>query len=183
MILVNGCSFTTGEESPIAWPRKLDIDVVNIATAGASNDYILRSTVDFVDNNRVDGVIIAWTSPNRIEISNKHLTSGSFRKYGKVVEEVFRDWDEQWAYSKFLTQIKLLDNYLKDIPHVFVSAFDIQKYASGVGLDCYLGWPKQGLVEWMGDCSLGSGGHPLEAGHQLIADRINEHIRNLGWIS
>ena len=182
MILVNGDSFTSGEESEIAWPELIP-STVNIAEPGASNDYILRSTVDYVDTHDVKFVIVAWTSPNRIELPNKHLTSASYKKYGPVVNSVFADWDTTWAYNKFLVQTKLLDRYLRHIPHVFISTFDIQTLAAGAGLDCWLGWPKEGIVEWMGDCPKGPGGHPLELGHQRIAERINEHIRNLGWIS
>jgi hypothetical protein len=181
MILVNGDSFTAGEESDVAWPE-LITDTVNIAVPGASNDYILRSTVDYVDNNKVDYVIVAWTSPNRIELPNKHLTSNSYKKYGPVVNSVFAEWDTAWAYKKFLTQTKLLDKYLT-MPHVFISTFDIQPLAEGTGLDCWFGWPELGIVEWMGDCPKGPGGHPLELGHQRIAEKINEHIRHLGWVS
>ena len=44
-------------------------------------------------------------------------------------------------------------------------------------------WPNGHMCEWMGNSPKGPGGHPLELGHQRIAERINEHIRNLGWIS
>ena len=186
MILVNGCSFTSGEESPIAWPS-LIVDTVNIAQAGASNDYILRTTVEYIEEHGADHVIIAWTSPHRIEISQKHLTATSQAKYGRIVDEVFKDWDGFWAFNKFLVQVKLLASYLKgkNIPYVFVSAFDIQTMASysTIAPDTYLGWPYEGLVEWMGDCPKGPGGHPLELGHQRIAETINEHIRHLGWVS
>jgi len=188
MILVNGCSFTSGEESPVAWPNLISNKIVNIAQPGASNDYILRTTVDYIENNDVNQVIVAWTSPHRIEISSKHLTPNSQRKYGNLVDDVFKDWDNQWAFNKFLIQVKLLSTYLrsKQISYVFVSAFDIQSMATvdtPAGCYSYFGWPDQGLVEWMGDCPKGPGGHPLELGHRRIAEKINEYIRNLGWIS
>ena len=187
MILVNGCSFTSGEESPIAWPSLVQ-NSVNIAVAGASNDYILRSTVDHVNDssNHQLKVIVAWTTPNRIEISNKHLTPTSNLRYGDaVVNEVFRDWDEEWAQKKFLTQVQLLHEflYMRLVPHFFVSAFGIQTWAQGKTNLPWPGWPTEGLVEWMGDCPKGLGGHPLELGHQRIAEKINEHIRHLGWFS
>jgi hypothetical protein len=184
-ILVNGCSFTSGEESPIAWPQLIP-DTVNIAVPGASNDYILHSTVHYIKNTeRPTHVIIAWTSPNRIEISGKHLTPTSEGKYGQdVIQAVFNDWDILWARSKFLSQIELLHSYLKceGIPHLFVSAFDIQSWVMGDPPAPWLGWPRSGMVEWMWDCPKGAGGHPLELGHQRIAEKINEHIRHLGWI-
>ena len=186
MILVNGCSFTSGEESPIAWPS-LIADTVNIAQPGASNDYILQSTVNYLATTaKPEFVIIAWTSPNRIEISGKHLTPTSGAKYGhELIDAVFGDWDIVWARSRFLSQVLLLDAFLiqQEIPHLFVSAFDIQDWATGESFETWLGWPNEGLVEWMGDCPKGPGGHPLELGHERIAEKINEHIRNRGWIS
>jgi hypothetical protein len=189
MILVNGDSFTAGEESPIAWPS-LITGTENIATPGASNDHILMSTMEYVFRMQFgtlpEYAIIAWTSPNRIDISGKHLTPTSGAKYGSdLVDAVFKDWDETWARKKFLYQTHLLGIFLRryEIPYVYVSSFDIQTWAPETSLDNWLGWPKEGIVEWMGDCPKGPGGHPLELGHQRIAKKINEHIRNLGWIS
>ena len=186
MILVNGDSFTAGEESSIAWPRLIP-NAVNIATPGASNDHIMSSTVFYTQAvTQPDYVIIAWTNPDRIDISGKHLTSTSQARYGDtLVNEVFKDWNSNWARTKFITQVDLLHGFLesKNIPHLFVSTFEIQTWAQGPMDDFYLGWPNEGLVEWMGDCPKGPGGHPLELGHQRIADKINEHIRHLGWVS
>jgi len=185
MILVNGDSFTSGEESPVAWPS-LVTGAVNIATPGASNDHIVQSTVESIVQTRPDHAIIAWTTPSRISVSGKHLTPTSGAKYGKtLVDAVFKDWDNTWARKKFLVQTQLLGSYLDRmrIPFVFVSTFDIQTWAPDITMHNWMGWPREGMVEWMGDCPKGPGGHPLELGHQRIAERINEHIRNLGWIS
>jgi hypothetical protein len=189
MILVNGDSFATGEESAIAWPSLIP-DTVNIAQSGASNDYICRTTVSYIENstNLVDAVIIAWTSPNRIELSNRHLTPTSQRKYGNIVNEVFGEWSEWWAGNKFVSQVKMMAAYLKmnNIPFLFVSTFDIQQMDFSKVYNMpheYLGWPNEGIVEWMGDCPKGPGGHPLEQGQIKIGLKINEYIRNLGWIS
>lgn len=185
--LVNGCSFTSGHESELAWPTLVP-HCVNIAVAGASNDYIMRSTIQYVERYPIHQAIIAWTSPNRIEISGQHLTPTSSRRYGVLVDHVFGNWDSHWAFEKFMTQVQALHGYLENrhIRHVFVSAFDIQPQAikyGGTMPSWYLGWPDQGLVEWMGDCELGPGGHPLVQGHQRIAAHINEHLGNIGWLS
>ena len=189
MILINGDSFTTGEESKIAWPSLIE-NTINIAQAGASNDYICRTTVSYIENktNAVDAVIIAWTSPNRIEVGSKHLTPTSQRKYGPVVDEIFGEWNEWWAGNKFISQVKMMAAYLRmnNIPFLFVSTFDIQQINFNDVYNMpkeYLGWPNEGLVEWMGDCAKGSGGHPLEQGQIKIGLKIHEHIRNLGWVS
>ena len=186
MILVNGDSFTAGEESQIAWPQLLNAPITNLAQSGASNDYIVRSTMEHFYNTRAEFAIIAWTTPNRIEISGKHLTPTSQGRYGNVVDAVFADWDEEWAWNKFKTQVIYLHRFLAAsyVKHFFVSTFDIQNHAEEKipGGAPWLGWPNEGLVEWMGDCPKGPGGHPLELGHQRIAEKINEHIRTLGWI-
>ena len=182
MILVNGDSFTYGEELQErfnAWPHCLSTPfVLNEARPGYSNDAIIRTTVEVLEQAEVKKVIIAWTTPNRIEVNGQHLTPTSHRKYGSICDQVFLDWQEDWAINKFYTQVALLDGYLrhKGVSAVFVRTFDVP--------NCNIGnWIEGSMVEWMGDCPKGPGGHPLELGHQRIAKKINEHIRNLGWIS
>ena len=115
------------------------------------------------------------------------MTPSSQRKYGDIVDRVFVDWNDWWANNKFITQVKMMEVYLRmhKIPFLFVSTFDIQQILiNDIKMPSeYLGWPNEGLVEWMGDCAKGPGGHPLEQGHIKIALKINEHIRNLGWVS
>ena len=181
MIFVNGDSFTAGEELPndeSAWPSLLKVPYKNWATPGYSNDAIVKTTVIAVESNSIDHAIIAWTTPHRIEVNGQHLTPSSHRRYGSICDHVFLDWNEDWAKTKFLTQVLLLDSYLRDrdIPYVFVRTFDVP--------DCSVGnWIPGSIVEWMGDCPKGPGGHPLELGHERISEKINEHIRNLGWLS
>jgi hypothetical protein len=183
MILVNGDSFTYGEEltdKSNAWPNCVDnpAGTYNIASPGFSNDAIVRTTVEFLEQTELKRAIIAWTTPHRIEVNNQHLTPSSHRKYGSICDHVFLDWDEDWAVNKFYTQVALMDGYLKHkgVEYLFVSTFDVPV--------CNIGnWAVGSMVEWIGDCLKGPGGHPLELGHRRIADKINEHIRNLGWIS
>jgi hypothetical protein len=183
MILVNGDSFTFGDELPdvkYAWPRLLEIDEVrNLARPGYSNDAIVKSTVIAIEGLSIKcaGAIIAWTTPNRIELNGQHLTPTSHRKYGSICDHVFLDWDEEWALAKFISQVCLLDSYLRDkgIPYLFVRTFDVPDVNKGV-------WAEGEIVEWMGDCPKGPGGHPLELGHKRIAKKINEHIRHLSWL-
>jgi hypothetical protein len=180
MILINGDSFTYGEELDNrfhAWPWCISVvnPVYNLAQPGYSNDAIIRTTVDFLEQTgeEISHIIIAWTTPNRIEVNGQHLTPTSHRKYGSICDHVFLDWDEEWAEYKFYTQVALLDGYLtsKKIPYIFVRTFDVPHINIG-------NWIEGSMVEWMGDCPKGPGGHPLELGHQRIADIINDNIRN-----
>lgn len=181
MILVNGDSFTAGEELADrmhAWPYSLHGRVVNAATPGFSNDAIVRTTVKSMQYMEYECAVIAWTTPHRIEVNGQHLTPTSHKKYGSICDHVFLDWDEALAIEKFHIQVALLDSYLRDkkIKYIFVRTFDVPE--SSVG-----NWVDGSIVEWMGDCPKGPGGHPLELGHKRIAEKINEHIRNLGWVS
>jgi hypothetical protein len=182
MILVNGDSFTAGEElsDPIgAWPYCLeDVMSHNIARPGYSNDAIVRTTVEVIENSPINRAIIAWTTPHRIEVNGQHLTPTSHRKYGSICDQVFLDWNETWAVNKFYTQVALLHGYLtfKGVEHLFIRTFEVPECDIGTWLD-------GSIVEWMGDCPKGPGGHPLELGQQRIAKHINEHLRNIGWLS
>ena len=80
-LLVNGCSFTAGsypwtittpDISPIVWPRHLEDkfeNVYNLAKGGESNDRIVRTTLDYCENNDMTDyvAIIQWSSPFRTE--------------------------------------------------------------------------------------------------------------------
>ena len=183
MILTVGDSFTYGEELADrhnAWPYCLEANgIVNAAQPGFSNDAIVRTTVETLEQlEDLERVIVAWTTPHRIEVNNQHLTPTSHRKYGSICDQVFLDWDEDWAVNKFYSQVALLAGYLKNrgTEYLFVRTFDVP--ACNIGT-----WLEGSMVEWMGDCPKGPGGHPLEFGHQRIAEKINEHIRHLGWLS
>ena len=170
-----GDSFTYGAEldepKKQAWPRlvadRLGYKLVNLAKPGASNDYIIRTTVEFLETRTPDIAIIAWTTPDRLEINEIQCTSNSH-------PDVFKTWDDQWAENKFQTQVKLLDKYLAmprrhriAMPHYFVVG-----WGDPLNIPCYIGR----LVEWAYDAPRGPGGHPLEEGHKLIADEILKHI-------
>ena len=38
----------------------------------------------------------------------------------------------------------------------------------------FAGWPNDGMVEWAYNTPHGQGGHPLELGHQRIAEKLYE---------
>ena len=46
----------------------------------------------------------------------------------------------------------------------------------------YIGWPEKSMMEWTYGCAKGLYGHFLDEGHKRVADKVYEHIRNLGWL-
>jgi len=212
-VLTVGCSFTYGDELPnrleSAWPYLLakqnNWQINNLGKGGGSNDRSIRLIFDNI--NKYDLIIIAWTIHDRFEVSfNDELVDVNIGYAKKVnlewVEEYYKHhYDRLYSYSSWFRQILMLQAYLEKMgqKYIMVNAFDIwgdlgkhlyEEYMTDLGyladqIDAtyYPGWPGAGMCEWMGDCPKGPGGHPLELGHQRIAEKINEHIRHLGWIS
>lgn len=211
-VLTVGCSFTYGDELPnrleSAWPYLLakqnNWQINNLGKGGGSNDRSIRLIFDNI--NKYDLIIIAWTIHDRFEVSfNDELVDVNIGYAKKVnlewVEEYYKHhYDRLYSYSSWFRQILMLQAYLEKMgqKYIMVNAFDIwgdlgkdlyEEYMTDLGYlaaqvdtTYYPGWPGEGMCKWMGDCPKGPGGHPLELGHQQIAERINEHIRHLGWL-
>lgn len=212
-VLTVGCSFTYGDELSnrldSAWPYLLaqqnDWAVTNLGKGGGSNDRSIRLIFDNI--NKYDLIILAWTIHDRFEVSYNNEPIDMNIGYAKKVnlnwvEEYYKHhYDRSYSYSSWFRQIILLQAYLEKINqrYIMINTFDIwgdlgkhtyEEYMNKFGYltdqinsTYYPGWPEAGMCEWMGDCPKGPGGHPLELGHQRIAEKINEHIRHLGWIS
>ena len=163
MLLTVGDSFTYGTEltdRSLAWPyqlgKRLDLDVVNLAEPGASNDFILRTTVSGIERYNPTLVVVAFTTPNRFERNGEHYTPT------KNPNE-FREWNEVWALDKFHTQVALLESYIK-CEHYLLSPWDVHPDT----MPQCIGQ----LVEFCEGFDKGPGGHPLEQGHDAIAKGI-----------
>jgi len=168
-----GDSFTYGDElddPKHAWPYILGdlmgYRVDNLARNGASNDYIVKTTVEYLESNTPDLVIIAWTTPDRIDIGGKTATVN----HDPII---FKRWNEDWAREKLQTQINLMEKYvLKDYNNFHCATWIDEDYFKG--MQNYIGK----FVEWVDGTPHGICGHPLELGHQRISDKIAEYIRN-----
>ena len=101
-----------------------------------------------------------------------------------------------YYYAKWLRQIILLQTFCRanEVKCVMFSACNTENWnrtymskhedlAKHVDPTTYVGWPLSGSTEWCFKRPHGPGGHPLEEGHQIIANTIYEHIRNIGWLS
>ena len=208
MILTVGDSFTYGEElsnrTADAWPyvlsRLQNIPVLNLGKGGGSNQYIVRTVIEETTKQTFDLVIVAWADSSRIETWTYGepicINHNGRRNIPWVLDYYKYSYDEKFSFRTWSTQVLVLQQYLISInqPYLFVNVAGLQghysKYKDDLGflwdkyqVDNYLGWPYNGMLEWQGDCPKGSGGHPLELGHQRIANTINEHIRHLGWLS
>lgn len=66
-VLVNGCSFMDSYYYREHFNQLLNANTVNIARAGSSNRRIIRTTVDYIESNPVDLVILGLTFYDRQE--------------------------------------------------------------------------------------------------------------------
>jgi hypothetical protein len=161
-LLVNGCSYTAGswqtvrpgsEISHIVWPNHLEDrfgTVVNLAKGGTGNDRIVRTTLDYCENNDMTDyvVIIQWSSPFRTEYWNSEQQewtnvvikngmqgdwvldlpgSGSGAMYNNRRDAYNNEM--KWLNSlndyiiAYYNNVIVLQNYFeyKDIPYMFTS--------------------------------------------------------------
>ena len=208
MILTVGCSFTYGEgladSSKTAWPALvsdyLNKPVKNLGIRGGSNEYIFRTAIEETILNKYDIVIIQWSSIDRSEVwhneTNKPLNFNPHTAVDQnwIIEYYAKFYDEKFAFKNWIIKIIALQKYFESIGQKYIQ-MSISEYnminhtnfdtlVSNIDKKTFLSWSKEGLTNWVGKHTVSpTDKHPSEEGHKLIADKINEHIRNLGWIS
>ena len=209
-ILAIGDSFTAGAElsDPVnhSWPtvlaNKLNCEVTNLGLPGGSNDRVFRLAVERTLAREYDIVICGWTNICRLDLVYQGkefpVTSAStwhHEKFPWLKEYYAYFHDDEHAYHGWLTKIIALQGYFKykNQQYLFVNMqgsngvyekFNLKNLTKQIDSTYYPGFENdQGMTVWQGDCPKGSQGHPLELGHERIADKIYEHIRHLGWIS
>ena len=151
VLLVGGCSFTHGCETYNGFmhsknvensyshhlAKQLDVDLINLALSGASNDYIffsLASQLRKRDPSQIHSVIAAWTNVNRLtwrcqdrywlynapwSTTSRSLAHDQleFSDWGKNIEKGgvwFNVDDNQYLDSLMDTHKFFIDNYLCD---------------------------------------------------------------------
>ena len=207
-LLAVGDSFTYGEElSDInnSWPfllgNKLGYEIINLAKPGSGNTRMVRHAVEQINN--YDLIIIAWSHFARTELADKngfydiwpgcrtlpHKEFSSWRS--EVINYYSKHHNDQYLYNQYLINIILIQQYLKfnNKKYIMLDTFGNNNYRKNntvvdqIDPTYYIGWPTTTMMEWTHGCPKGPGDHFLEQGHEVVADKIYEHIRHLGWIS
>ena len=210
-VLTVGDSFTYGEElidKTLAWPyllgNILGYEVTNLAKPGSGNTQIVRSVVE--NYQHYDLIIIAWSHYARIEFADhfgiydtwpghRGITfEGALSFRLTLLEYINRYHNDKYLFNQYLLNIILLQNLLtnNNQKYLMLTAFgnniDFKQYANcdlikQINTNNIVGQFKETMMEWAHGCPKGPNGHFLEQGHQRVADKINEHIRNLSWVS
>ena len=195
---------------PYLLGKHLGYEVTNLGKPGKSNTYIVRQSIEHA--HEYDLIVIAWSHFARIEFADDHglyeLWPGNrgnlfnnklgYRK--DLLEYINRHHSDQYLYSQYLINIILLQSYLKQInkKYIMLDSFN-ESYNKDLPKDKlrklakhlidkvdqinYLGWPNETMQEWTYGTSQGPYGHFLEQGHEIVANKIYEYIRHLGWVS
>lgn len=198
--------------SQLAWPtllgQHLSRSVTNLGHQGTGNTRVLKRTMDCVFKGDAELIIVAWPSPDRIEWCDEEgiydIWPGRNIRWmpgrrKEMVEKATHDYNtevDHWSYRRWLRNIILLQSFLRSNNQQYIM-FQThlsqrwnelwinrdQDLIKHIDTTYFIGWPTTGLTEWMGDCPKGPHGHPLELGHQRVAEKVYEHIRNFGWFS
>ena len=187
-----------------AWPavlgKKLNQPVINWGKPATGNYRIVKRAMDAVFAG-ASMIVIGWSDPARQEFADDlgitDLWAG--RDYSRIqtCNDHRRDLIKYmtaydvpgYYYAKWLRQIILTQTFCRanQIPCMMFSAcnaedwnrnymFDHANLIDRVDSSTYVGWPLSGSTEWTFGTPHGPGGHPLEQGHEIIAEKIYEHI-------
>jgi hypothetical protein len=194
--------------SQFAWPQlvgdQLTADVTNLGLNGGSNGRIYRLAVEQAIKNNYDLIICAWTNIVRLDITYQGkempVTVNSTwidQDFPYLKKFLVNHHDDKHLTQEWLTKVLTLQEYFKskNQKYIFlnmpshhypslIQTYGLEYFLTEIDSKYFMGWDQgRGMVDWQGDAPLGPKGHPLELGHQRIAEKINEHIRNLGWLS
>ena len=210
-VLTVGDSFTYGDELTDvkqAWPyvlqTKLSCELTNLGKPGVGNTSMVRTIVEQAAD--YDLIIVAWSHFARIEFADEHGIFDTWPGYRgltftkdlayrtELLKYITIHYNDKYLYKQYLTNIILLQSYVRQQGKKLLM---LDAYGNNIMLRRsdefapirdqidsanFIGWPIGTMAEWTYGTPQGSGGHFLEEGHAIVADKIYEHIRSLGWI-
>lgn len=210
-LLTVGDSFTYGEElSDLnnAWPnllaKRIGYDITNLAKPGSGNTRMVRHCVEQVNN--YDMAIIAWSHFARIEMADEGGFYDLWPGGGHLPHRGWADWrwtiidyftkhhNDDYLYRQYLLNIILIQNFFKanNKPYLMLDSFgnhQVNNRTADSNRDLlnqidgrfYVGWPIDTMMEWTYGCEIGPRKHFLDQGHEMVADKVYNHMKGLGW--
>lgn len=197
---------------PAALDKLLPNDtVVNLAKGATGNQRSIKLAMYMAFKRSNDKLIIAWSDPKRSEFltdagiyydwpgKNPALLTGEKMLLHKLVTIADSSMYEEWSYRRWLRDVIMLQSVLKQYNQDYImiqshsSQFCNRRWvvesnkhkdlADQIDTSRFMGWPLDGLVEYIGNTERMPNGHPSIEGHQLIAEKVYEYIRDIGWVS
>lgn len=188
---------------PVVLAKKLNMSVLNEGRPGVGNEYIIKQTIKAVVKHKPKLVVVAWTSCGRQEHADEcgvydiwpgcdskafsKDRSGKLEYRHELIKYITTHNNDEHEYRRWLRQVILLQSFLQNQQqdYIMCNVFDNQhrfgkhyRYNQGyyelIDHTRFAGWPNDGMVEWAYGTPHGSSGHPLEQGHQRIAEKLYE---------
>ena len=198
-LITHGCSYTYGEEldDPFtqSWPamlsKQLGTELVNLAQCAYSNDGIVQDIVTF-DLREGDFVIVCWTHNHRLLFVDddgwfttlpNFVADGDFEKNRELITTLLlTNISNDWLYERWLTQVILLQTYLKNknIPFLFFNAFGNvlgkHKLIDSIDKSKFMEWDTFNFCIFSNDYPLCPKLHPNADAHSALADKLIKNI-------
>ena len=198
------------DPSQDAWPsllsKSLNKPVTNLGQPGVSNTSIIEKIIDVVYKEDSELIIIAWTSylrTQQFDGESYDTWPGAIHCKKKLsvqmTDNLTRSYDDGynvWAYKNWLRQIILTQTLLKHLNkkylmavafHTWGNLYNSQYLWDRIDLNNFMGVLNkndtyhENFGVWTVDTPKGLNDHPLELGHKMIAEKINEYIGNQRW--
>lgn len=200
------------ESQDKAWPAVLsklvDKPVVNKGRPATGNTRMVKRAIDAVID-QAEMVIIGWSDCNRQEFADEigvyDIWAGRNYRAFQLADPTHRvnlikymtAYDTpEYYYADWLRKIILVQSLCKlhNIPCIMFIACGahishqqyyqkFQHLVDQIDKSMFVDDMFTSVAEWCYGMLYGPKGHPLEAGHQQIANKIHEHIRNISGIS
>lgn len=196
------------QSQDFAWPSvlsaKLNDQVINLGKPATGNTRMVKRTIDSVlDRSKL--IIIGWSDCNRQEFADDigiyDIWAGRNYRAFQLEDPTHRinlikymtvhDSPEHY-YTNWLRQIILVQSLCKlhNIPCVMFIAcgahishqqyhLKFEKLVNAIDQTMFVDGMFASVGEWTYKTTYGPNGHPLEAGHEIMADKIYKHIRKL----
>lgn len=191
----------------LAWPavlsRKLNKQIINKGMPASGNTRMVKRAIDAVLDS-AELIIIGWSNCNRQEFADDigiyDIWAGRNYRAFQLDDPTHRVTQikymtayntPKYYYANWLRQIILTQNLCKSnsIPCVMFIACgaheehklyynEFSKLVNAIDHSMFVEDMFTSVAEWTWGTPYGPYGHPLEQGHQIIADKIYEHIRN-----
>jgi len=194
-----------------AWPvvlsKLVNKTVINKGRSATGNTRMVKRAVDAVIDD-AEMIVVGWSDCNRQEFADEigvyDIWAGrNYRAFQKdnthridLIKYLTAYDTPEYYYADWLRKVILIQSLcqVKNIPLVMFIACGANnshqeyhtKFATLVGqIDQtqFVDGMFNSVAEWCYGTPYGPNGHPLATGHEIIANKIYEHIRNISRIS
>ena len=200
-LYTNGCSFTWGDELSDRNLRfagllanKFNCELIDDSMCGASNERILRTTLDYLQNPNTDlenlMVVIGWSGISRKEIYNNGWnkitptmigTNDVATRYYSKIQSVQQD-NLNFYYQTLLLQTKMMikDGSKREVTDGYDTSYLTKEQAKDININTFPSYLSNGMT--FREYALRNGGglkpnrHPDEKSHELFTEHIYENL-------